>query len=340
MARAFGIVEVNPIRIGSRWPGSERGPEGMILVHRNSGRSNMKNNMKKNIIVAIIGLMSADMALAGSGTADADLAKGFASPPGEARPWVYWLALSGNLTKEGITADFEAMARVGIGGVIHGSGSGRAERESRFRGPAVDGIVLPRLPRGEAARARNQHEQRRRVVRQRRAVDHAGTLHAEGGLEGNRGRRRQEVDRCRCRSPRPCADTTATSPCWRCPHPEGNERIPNSGNKALFAPGHLPPLPADVSRDPGASVIPRGKIVDLTGKKKWDVPPGKWLVMRFGCTTTGKDNHPGARSGARLGMRQVQQGGHRAALQESDRQAGREEQAAVRQGQGVCLDPH
>ena len=47
-----------------------------------------------------------------------DLADGFQKPPPGARPWVYWFALNGNLTKEGITADFEAMARVGIGGVL------------------------------------------------------------------------------------------------------------------------------------------------------------------------------------------------------------------------------
>ncbi len=47
------------------------------------------------------------------------LEKGFLSPPDSARPWVYWIALNGNLSKEGITADLEAMARVGIGGVIY-----------------------------------------------------------------------------------------------------------------------------------------------------------------------------------------------------------------------------
>ena len=66
--------------------------------------------MKKIIIVSIIGLLLPEVALAGSG--NAGLAKGFASAPKEARPWVYWLTLNGNLTKEGLTADFEAMARV------------------------------------------------------------------------------------------------------------------------------------------------------------------------------------------------------------------------------------
>jgi len=46
------------------------------------------------------------------------LADGFAHPPDSARPWVYWFWMNGNVTKEGITADLEAMARVGIGGAL------------------------------------------------------------------------------------------------------------------------------------------------------------------------------------------------------------------------------
>src|SRR5664279_4261017 len=46
------------------------------------------------------------------------LTDGFANPPASARPWVYWFWINGNITKEGITADLEAMQRVGIGGVL------------------------------------------------------------------------------------------------------------------------------------------------------------------------------------------------------------------------------
>ena len=44
------------------------------------------------------------------------LERGFARPPDSARPWVYWFWLDGNITREGITADLEAMKRAGIGG--------------------------------------------------------------------------------------------------------------------------------------------------------------------------------------------------------------------------------
>ena len=48
----------------------------------------------------------------------AALEKGFLQPPDSARPWVYWFWLNGNITREGITADLEAMKRVGVGGVL------------------------------------------------------------------------------------------------------------------------------------------------------------------------------------------------------------------------------
>jgi hypothetical protein len=42
----------------------------------------------------------------------------FANPPDSECPWVYWCWLNSNVSKEGITADLEAMKRVGIGGVL------------------------------------------------------------------------------------------------------------------------------------------------------------------------------------------------------------------------------
>src|SRR3954469_3313483 len=47
-----------------------------------------------------------------------ELEKGFLNPPDSARPWIFWFWLGGNITSNGITADLEAMKRVGIGGVV------------------------------------------------------------------------------------------------------------------------------------------------------------------------------------------------------------------------------
>jgi hypothetical protein len=43
----------------------------------------------------------------------------FIQPPDSARPWVYWYFMDGNLTREGMTADLEAMKIAGIGGAIY-----------------------------------------------------------------------------------------------------------------------------------------------------------------------------------------------------------------------------
>jgi alpha-L-rhamnosidase/Concanavalin A-like lectin/glucanases superfamily len=51
------------------------------------------------------------------------LAAGFVSPPADARPRTFWLWMNGNVTREGITLDLEAMHRVGVGGVMIFDGS-------------------------------------------------------------------------------------------------------------------------------------------------------------------------------------------------------------------------
>ncbi|MCH2114687.1 MAG: hypothetical protein MK171_07235 [Pirellulales bacterium] len=43
------------------------------------------------------------------------LDSGFVSPPDSTKPWVYWYWMNGQVSKEGITKDLEAMSHVGIG---------------------------------------------------------------------------------------------------------------------------------------------------------------------------------------------------------------------------------
>ena len=47
-----------------------------------------------------------------------ELDKGFANPPASAQPHTFWHWMNGNVSKEGITADLEAMKEAGIGGVF------------------------------------------------------------------------------------------------------------------------------------------------------------------------------------------------------------------------------
>lgn len=79
----------------------------------------MTRHLRTLFLAACLGGLSPN-----HGYADA-LERAFLSPPDSARPVVWWHWINGNITREGITADLEAMRRVGVGGGIifnvHGS---------------------------------------------------------------------------------------------------------------------------------------------------------------------------------------------------------------------------
>ena len=77
--------------------------------------------MKKFLIVLIILLScicQTNRAQSKGVNSENNIEKNFVTPPDEARIWVYWFWLNGNISRGGITADLEAMKRVGIGGVL------------------------------------------------------------------------------------------------------------------------------------------------------------------------------------------------------------------------------
>ena len=53
--------------------------------------------------------------------AEEKLIDGFRNPPAASKPWCYWYWISDNISKEGITRDLEAMARIGIGEAFIGN---------------------------------------------------------------------------------------------------------------------------------------------------------------------------------------------------------------------------
>lgn len=62
------------------------------------------------------------------------LARGFETPPGESKPWVFWWWLNGIVSREGITRDLEEMKRQGIHGVLlfHAGGGANLPAGLRF----------------------------------------------------------------------------------------------------------------------------------------------------------------------------------------------------------------
>src|SRR6266481_8895109 len=73
-------------------------------------------------IFALAGLLRLSGAALGQVSGD-QLERGFKDPPDSAKPRVWWHWMSGNVTKEGITADLEWMKRVGIAGIQMFDGS-------------------------------------------------------------------------------------------------------------------------------------------------------------------------------------------------------------------------
>ena len=72
--------------------------------------------VKKECLRAGLALLLAVSAARGQATDT--LEQNFQQPPAVAKPWVYWYWMDGNISKPGITADLEAMHRVGINGCI------------------------------------------------------------------------------------------------------------------------------------------------------------------------------------------------------------------------------
>lgn len=56
------------------------------------------------------------------------LREAFSNPPADTRPGCYWYWINDNVSKEGITKDLEAMARVGIGRAYIGHIFGQGDR--------------------------------------------------------------------------------------------------------------------------------------------------------------------------------------------------------------------
>src|SRR5580698_11292117 len=68
--------------------------------------------------------------------ADDSLEAGFKAPPDSARPQTWWHWMNGNVTKEGITADLEAMKQIGLGGAeIFNADCGIPPGPVRFNSP-------------------------------------------------------------------------------------------------------------------------------------------------------------------------------------------------------------
>jgi alpha-L-rhamnosidase len=233
-----------------------------------------------------------------------DLAKGFAAPPASARPWVYWFWLNGNITREGITADLEAMRRVGVGGVLimevdQGAPKGPADfgkaqwRELfKFMLSEAKRLGLEVNMNNDAGWCGSGGPWITPPLAMQKVVwsttNLEGPQHFEGVLA----------------EPGKVANFYEDITVLAFPTP-ADYHIGDIQAKAAFVRQEVPfaPLPEPLAPE---KTIARAGVRELTaqmgkdGRLSWDVPEGKWTVLRMGHTPTGKDNHPAPEPGRGL----------------------------------------
>ena len=257
-----------------------------------------------------------------------DLVRGFRNPPPETRPGVYWYFMDGNLTREGMTADLEAMKRAGIGNLVFlevnvGVPRGpvdflseewqdlfvHAVREAERLGIE---ITLGSGP-GWAGSGGPW-------VKLEQSMQHlvAASVDLEGPSEF--------VGKLPLPAPRepyfgrgPMSDTMLRQ--WESfyadvsvlafPTPKAEGKITDIDEKALYyrapyssRPGVKPYLQASAEyAELPEAAIDQSQIIDLTdrikpdGQLDWEVPPGQWTVMRFGRRNTGATTRPAPQPG-------------------------------------------
>ncbi len=276
--------------------------------------------MKKRMLMMLLALCS----LVRIATAY-ELERGFAQPPHAAKPWVFWFWINGNISKEGITADLEALQRAGIGGVIW----------MEVSGPwwAPDGKVAGGSPQWHDCMQWAFHECGRLGLEFDLSLDFgygSGGPHitpdrsmqklywSETDITGGKQLElvlpKPEVTKKNLSAwLRPGAGITAKvladiekMDSYRdvavlaLPAPasaQGRDyRIPElnlkDGTSWLLPRGNkAPALPPD-------AVTPLARVLDLTdrmgpdGRLTWDAPPGNWLVLRCGHASNFKMTRP------------------------------------------------
>lgn len=84
-----------------------------VPASRASTRDSLRNS---NILIKLRGILAISLVFFLASCSDSSFCDGFQNPPEEARPYVWWHWMDGNVSKEGILADLSWMHRIGISG--------------------------------------------------------------------------------------------------------------------------------------------------------------------------------------------------------------------------------
>jgi hypothetical protein len=235
----------------------------------------------------------------------ANLEESFRIPPDSAKPHTWWHWMNGNVTRQGITADLEAMARVGIGGF-----------------QAFD--VTDRTPAGPVGYMSDEwRELMKHAIQEADRLGLEMCLHNCAGWSSSGGpwitpdyamyevvsseSQLQGSKKISVKLEQPPTrldyyrDIAVLA--FRTPKND-NLRIPRWNIKAGYKKGAgVPPDTHAVDNEDNIKtdqIIDLSKYMDKAGQLNWKAPAGKWTIVRFGYTPTGIMNHPAPEEGLGL----------------------------------------
>ena len=234
------------------------------------------------------------------------LMSGFKNPPASAKARTWWHWINGNVSKEGITADLEAMKRVGIQEAqIVNVDQGYPDGPATYMSPKW--LELFRFAVSEAKRLGLEM-----------GFGNSAGWSSSGGPWVTPENAMQTVVYTQTQLtggttvhqnlPQPATkfnfykDIAVIA----FPTPKSNQRIDDLALKALTGDAfktHLDPSDKTIDK---AAVIDKDKIVDLTSKMNaegtldWAAPVGDWTILRFGHTPNGTQNRPAGLGGKGL----------------------------------------
>jgi hypothetical protein len=235
-----------------------------------------------------------------------DLSEGFQSPPAQSKPHVYWFWMSGNITREGITADLEAMAASGIGGALifnvgetHGTEvpAGPVDYMSdqwlnlfKFAATEADrlGVTIgANNCAGWSAMGgpwiKPEHGSQRFV---------STVTRIDGGKRIVKKLVQPETLLDYYRDIAVIAYPTIKNEAYRV-H-QWKPKSAQQGGRQKRQPD-LKPCPADAAIDP-TGILDISKHVSKDGTLTWNAPKGSWTILRLGHTPMGYQNAPASES--------------------------------------------
>ena len=232
------------------------------------------------------------------------LEAGFVRPPDSARPHVYYMIMNGNMSKECITADFEAMAKTGIGGVlVLDVGCFIPAGPVVFASPEWYDIML------------HLHKEAKRLGIEVTLPNCAGWSSSGGPwLTAEHAMKTTVVTETPVKGPRRFSgvlprtkkDNGFYEDIAVLAYPTPAKGVALTDLKAkigLERKGLKRDTVAGRGRPALPAVVAKDSIVDLTakmskdGKLEWDVPAGNWTILRIGYACNGRRNHPASNGG-------------------------------------------